>query len=86
MNDAEDVDVTACHAVRDEERSARDNEFTCARHASRPTARGHMTEAVDGSTDPGRHRSRGARVFSGYIGMCLFEVGNGLARIANPQT
>ena len=84
MNDAEDVDVTACHAVRDKERSARDNEFTCAWHASRPAARGHMTEAVDGSTDPGRHRSR--RVFTGYTDMCLFEVSNGLARIANPQT
>jgi hypothetical protein len=85
MNDAEDVDVTACYTVRDKERSARNDEFTCVWYASRPAARRHVTEAVDGSADPVRYGSRRCRVFSGNIGMCLFKVGNGLARIANPK-
>jgi hypothetical protein len=84
MNDAEHVDVVACGSVRDKERSARNYEFTCVWFAFRPAARGRVTEAVEGSTDPTRHASRRGRVFAGNIGMCLFEVGNGLTRVADP--
>jgi hypothetical protein len=85
VQDAKDVDVVACHAVRNEERSARNDEFARAWNASRPAARRHVTKAVYGNTDPARYGSHRGWIFTCNVGTCLFEVGNSLARIADPQ-